>query len=31
MNGKEGEHKIENIEENPLNMAHLKLMNTEQY
>ena len=22
INGKEGEHKVENIEENPLNVAH---------
>ena len=31
MNGKEGKHKMENIGKNPLNMAHWKLMNTNQY
>ena len=31
MNGKEGKRKMENIGKNPLNMAHWKLMNTDQY
>ena len=31
MNGKEVKYKMENIGKNPLNMAHWKLMNTDQY
>ena len=31
MDGKQGRHKIESIEETPLNMAHWKLRNTDKY